>query len=203
MQFDILLSQAYNIHHNMKSMTFYVKLCEVFMAKQVKVKTVSNLSNNSFLGLLFIVLGIFFLMGADTTLKILFTILGAILIVLGATELFDMNWIVGAIELALGIIIIVCGNLILEYMLIILAIVVLAYAIYLLVSFFVKNPKAGASKIILSLIAPLLLITIGILLILQYCGIADLFIVVGAISVAIGAFLVFYDLIKKLVSKSK
>lgn len=173
------------------------------MAKQVKVKTVSNLSNNSFLGLLFIVLGIFFVMGADAMMNILFTILGAILIVLGATELFDMNWIVGAIELALGIIIIVCGNLILEYMLLILAIAILAYAIYLLVSFFVKNPKAGASKIILALVSPLLLITIGILLILDYCDVADLFIVIGAISIAIGAFLVFYDLIKKLVSKSK
>lgn len=173
------------------------------MAKQVKVKTVSNLSNNSFLGLLFIVLGIFFVMGADAMMNILFTILGAILIVLGATELFDMNWIVGAIELALGIIIIVCGNLILEYMLLILAIAILAYAIYLLVSFFIKNPKAGASKIILALVSPLLLITIGILLILDYCDVADLFIVIGAISIAIGAFLVFYDLIKKLVSKSK
>ena len=84
------------------------------MAKQVKVKTVSNLSNNAFLGLLFIVLGIFLIMGAQSIMKILFTIVGAILIVLGATELFDKNWIVGAIELALGIIIIICGNLILE-----------------------------------------------------------------------------------------
>ena len=37
------------------------------MAKQVKVKTVSNLSNNAFLGLLFIVLGIFFIDNPHST----------------------------------------------------------------------------------------------------------------------------------------
>lgn len=88
-------------------------------------------------------------------------------------------------------------------MLLILAIAILAYAIYLLVSFFVRNPKASAGSIVLALIAPLILITIGILLILDYCGIANLFIVIGAISIAIGAFLVFYDLIKKLVKNTK
>ena len=173
------------------------------MAKQVKVKTVSNLSNNAFLGLLFIVLGIFFIMGAQSIMNILFTIIGAIMIVLGATELFDKNWIVGAVELALGIIVIVCGNLILEYMLLILGIAVLAYAIFLLVMAIVKNGKAGAAKIILALIAPLLLITLGILLILDYCGVADMFIVIGAISLAVGVFLVFYELIKTAVRNSK
>lgn len=173
------------------------------MAKQVKVKTVSNLSNNAFLGLLFIVLGIFFIMGAQSIMNILFTIVGAILIVLGATELFDKNWIVGAVELALGIIIIVCGNLILEYMLLILGIAILAFAIYLLVMAIIKNAKAGAARIILSLIAPLLLITLGILLILDYCGIADMFIAIGAIAIAVGAFLVFYELIKTAIRNSK
>lgn len=173
------------------------------MSKQIKAKTVSNLSNNSFLGLLFIVLGIFFIMGASSAMNILFTVLGAILIVLGATELFDKNWIVGAIELALGIIIIICGNMILEYMVLILGIAVLIYAVYLIVMAIVKNSKAGAARIIIALIAPLLLITIGILMILHYCGIADLFIVIGAISIAVGAFLVFYELIKTLVRSTK
>ena len=173
------------------------------MAKNVKVKTVSNLSNNSFLGLLFIVLGIFFVMNAQSVMNILFTIVGAILIVLGATELFDLNWIVGAIELALGIIIIICGNLIVKELILILGIAVLAYAIFLLVMAIVKNGKAGASKIILSLIAPILLIVLGILLILHYCGIADLFIVIGAIAIAVGAFLVFYELIKKAIRNSR
>ena len=173
------------------------------MAKQVKVKTVSNLSNNSFLGLLFIVLGIFFIMGAQSFMNILFTVVGAILIVLGATELFDKNWIVGVIEIVLGVVIIVCGNLIIEYLILILGILVLAYALYLLIMAIVKNAKAGASKIILSLIAPLLLITIGILLILQYCGVAYLFIVIGAISLAVGAFLIFYELVRKAIREAR
>lgn len=173
------------------------------MAKQVKVKTVSNLSNNAFLGLMFIVLGIFFIMGAQSIMNILFSIVGAIMIVLSATELFDKNWIVGAVELALGIIVIVCGNLILEYMLLILGIAILAYAIFLLVMAIINNGKAGAAKIILALIAPLLLITLGILLILHYCGVADMFIVIGAISLAVGVFLVFYELIKTAVRNSK
>ena len=173
------------------------------MAKQVKVKTVSNLSNNAFLGLLFIVLGIFFIMGAQSIMNILFTIVGAILIVLGATELFDKNWMVGAIELALGIIIIICGNLILEYMLLILGIAILVYAVFMLVMAIVKYGKSGAGQIIISLIAPLLLLTLGILLILDYCGISDMFIVIGAISIAVGAFLVFYELIKTAVRNSK
>lgn len=173
------------------------------MANQVKVKTVSNLSNNSFLGLLFIILGIFLIMGAQNMMNVLFTIVGAILIVLGATELFDQNWIVGAIELVLGVIIIVCGNVIMQYLILILGILVLAYAIYLFVMAIIKNSKAGAAKIILSLIAPLLLLTIGILLILQYCGIANLFIVIGAIAIAVGAFLIFYELIRKAIRNSR
>ena len=172
------------------------------MAKQVKVKTVSNLSNNSFLGLLFIVLGIFFVMNPNI-MDVLFTIVGAILIVLGATELFDMNWLVGAIELAIGIIIIICGNLIVAELTLILGIIVLAYAIFLLVMAILKNSKAGASKIILSLIAPILLIVLGILFILQYCNVANLFIVIGAISIAVGAFLVFYELVKKAIRNSR
>ena len=173
------------------------------MAKQVKVKTVSNLSNNSFLGLLFIVLGIFFIMGAQDIMSILFTIVGAILIVLGATELFDMNWLVGAIELAIGIIIIICGNLILQYMLLILGIAILAYAIFLLVMAILKMKNAGAATIVLSLVAPLILIVIGILLILDYCGVASLFIVIGAMAIAVGAFLVFYELIKKAIRNTR
>lgn len=173
------------------------------MAKQVKVKTVSNLSNTSFLGLVFIVLGIFFIMGAQNLLNILFTILGAILIVLGATELFDKNWIIGAVELAAGILIIVCGNVILDVTLLILGIVVLAYAIYLLVTAIIRNSKAGAARIVLSLIAPILLLVVGIMIILQYCGIANLFIVIGAIAIAVGAFMVFYELIRVAVRNSK
>lgn len=173
------------------------------MAKQVKVKTVSNLSNNSFLGLLFIVLGIFFIMNGNSLVNTLFTIIGAILIVLGATELFDMNWLVGAIELALGIIIIICGNLVVDYMTLILGIAILAYAIYLLVMAIIKAKNAGAANIILSLVAPLLLIVIGILLILDFAGIASLFVVIGAIAIAVGAFLVFYELVRKAIRNSK
>ena len=173
------------------------------MAKQVKVKTVSNLSNNSFLGLMFIVLGIFFIMGAQSMMNILFTILGAILIVLGAVELFDKNWIVGIIELVLGVIIIVCGNVVLQYLILILGIAILAYGLYLLIISIIKNSKAGASKIILSLIAPILLLVIGILLILQYCGVANLFIVIGAIAIAVGAFLVFYELVRKAIRNAR
>ena len=173
------------------------------MAKQVKVKTVSNLSNNAFLGLVFIVLGIFFFKGANMMIDLLFTILGAILIVLGAVELFDKNWIVGAIEIVLGVIIIVCGNVITDYLILILGIAVLAYAIYLLVMAIIKNSKAGASKIILSLIAPLLLIVIGIMLILQYFKVANLFVVIGIISLVVGAFLIFYDLVRKAIRNAR
>lgn len=173
------------------------------MAKNVKVKTVSNLSNNSFLGLIFIVLGIFFIMNGSSLLSTLFTILGAILIVLGATELFDRNWIVGAVEIVAGALIIVFGNVILSETILILGIVILAYAIYLLVIGIIKNKNAGAARIILSLVAPLLLLVVGILLILQYCGVANLPVVIGAISIAVGAFIVFYELIKTAVRNSR
>lgn len=176
------------------------------MAKQVKVKTVSNLSNNAFLGLLFIILGIFFIMGAQNMMNILFTILGAVLIVLGATELFDKNWVVGAIELALGIVVIVCGNVILSYMTLILGIAILVYAVFLLVMAIINSKKSGAAYIVLSLISPIILLTVGILLILAYCGVGsvgNLFIAIGALSIAVGAFLVFYELIRKAVRKSK
>ncbi len=173
------------------------------MSKEVKVKTVSNLSNNAFLGLLFVIIGIFFVMNAQNILNVLFTVIGAVLIVLGATELFDQNWLVGAIELALGIILIVCGNLILQYMLLILGIAILIFAIYLLVTGIIKNSKAGAAQIILSLVTPLILIAVGILLILDYCGIASLFIVIGALAIAVGAFLIFYELIRKAIRNSK
>lgn len=176
------------------------------MAKNVKVKTVGSLSNNAFLGLIFIVLGIFFIMNQDM-LETLFTILGAILIVLGAVELFDMNWIVGAIELALGVIIIVCGNTLSGVMILILGIAVLVYALFLLVTLIIKFSKKGAkphaSTIIFSLIAPLLLLVLGILLILQFAGVANVFVVIGIIALVVGSFLVFYELVKKLIKNAK
>lgn len=202
---DKVILQYYNTLRKLsnKGVFSQINIARDIMSKQVKVKTVSNLSNNSFLGLMFIVLGIFFIMGAQSIMNILFTVIGSILLVLGATELFEMNWIVGAIELALGIIIIICGNLVLEYLLLILGIFVLAYGVFLLVTSIIKNSKSGAAAIIFSLIPPLLLLTIGILLILDFCNVASLFIVIGAIAIAVGAFLVLYDLIKKLISNAK
>ena len=175
------------------------------MAKQVKVKTVSNLSNNAFLGLMFIVLGIFVMLEGDSLMRTLFTILGAILIVLGAVELFDTNWLIGIIEIVLGVVLIICGNLIAEWVLLILGIAILCYGIYLIVAFFLKNKKPGASRIIVALIAPLLMIVIGILLIvIKFVGGAGvLFYVVGAIAIAVGAFLVFYDLVRKAIRNAR
>jgi len=164
-------------------------------------KSLSRLSQNALLGLLLMIVGIVFCIHQSGILDTLFTIVGAILIVLGMFELFNKNWIIGAIELAAGIVIIVfawVGNL-KEIALLMLGIALSAYAIYLLVMAIINFKNAGAARIFVALVAPLLMLTIGILLIVAYCvSVDNLFIAVGAIAIAVGVFIIVFELIKDL-----
>jgi len=142
-------------------------------------------------GIALIVIGILFCALRAGFISILLTIVGVVLIILGILNLVGRNWTMGGIELAVGAVIIICGWLIVDITLLLLGIVFIAYSIYQIATTAPKLKRAKFGDIIMSLLYPLLMLTIGIILVVAKWQMIDvIFIIIGEISIVTGIIII-------------
>ena len=162
-----------------------------------KIKTNQLISS-----ILLIVIGVLFCALRAQFVSVLLTVVGVVLIILGVLDLIAKNWVVGAIELAVGIIIIACGWTIVDITLLILGIVLVVYAVYAFASNASRLKTASKYDKAMIILSPVVLLTIGILLIVAKWEMVDaVFIVLGVIALLEGIVLLLKAFGKKNTAK--
>lgn len=137
-----------------------------------------------------IVVGLLFCIFRSGMLSILFTVVGAVLIILGIIKLINRIYAVGAVDLALGIVVIVCGWTILDITLLVIGIVAIVYGVYMLATAISKFKSMKGIDKVVSLIAPIFVIVIGVLLVVAKWQLSDaIFIVLGVLAMVDGIML--------------
>jgi len=131
------------------------------------------------LAVLFIVVGILFIVKRAEILGITFTVLGAALIVLGLVRLLrDKDILAGIILATIGVIIIVFGWALSQAACVIAGAILIAYSIYMLIKKQVSGVW-GWVKLILNIL-------VGIFLILGIVDTSWVFIVIGVLMIVYG-----------------
>ena len=148
------------------------------MAKSKSKKNNGDL----FMALLYIVLGILFIVFRGGMLNWMMTIAGILFIVVGAVSLFTGDVIGGIIAIAIGILILVGGWLFVELVLLILGILL---AIRGLVGLVASCKPFSMIGVLFSILT----VAVGVLLIVAHWVVLDwFFIVIGALLIVSGIF---------------
>ena len=136
--------------------------------------------------LLYVIVGILFIVFKSGMLNWLMTIIGVVFIALGVYDIIKKNLTNGIIEAAIGVVIIVGGWVFVEIVLIVFGALLIVKGVTDLISLF------KGSKDVVSIIVALLTIALGVLLVVsKWVALDWMFIVIGVVFIVEGAFSLF------------
>lgn len=154
-------------------------------------KSSNKVTNNMVYALLYVIVGILFIVFKSGMLNWLMTIIGVVFIALGVYDIIKKNITNGIIEAAIGVVIIVGGWVFVEIVLIVFGALLIVKGATDLISLF------KGSKDVVSIIVALLTIALGVLLIVsKWVALDWMFIVIGVVFIVEGAFSLFPELKK-------
>lgn len=146
--------------------------------------TSKKVTNGTVYALLYIILGVLFIVFKSGMLNWLMTIAGIVFIALGIYDIIKKNLNQGIIEAVIGVVIIVGGWLFVELVLIVFGAMLIIKGVMDLIAAFRAKSK-NVSRIICSIIT----LVVGILLILaKWVALDWFFIVLGAVFIIDGLF---------------
>ena len=146
--------------------------------------TSKKVTNGTVYALLYIILGVLFIVFKSGMLNWLMTIAGIVFIALGIYDIIKKNLNQGIIEAVIGVVIIVGGWLFVELVLIVFGAMLIIKGVMDLIAAFRAKSKS-VSRIICSIIT----LVVGILLILaKWVALDWFFIVLGAVFIIDGLF---------------
>lgn len=154
-------------------------------------KSSNKVTNNMVYALLYVIVGILFIVFKTDMLKWLMTIIGVVFIALGVYDIIKKNLTNGIIEAAIGVVIIVGGWVFVEIVLIVFGALLIVKGALDLISLL------KGSKDVVSIIVAILTIALGVLLIVsKWVALDWMFIVIGVVFIVEGAFSLFPELKK-------
>ncbi len=154
-------------------------------------KSSSKVTNNMVYALLYVIVGILFIVFKSGMLNWLMTIIGVVFIALGVYDIIKKNITNGIIEAAIGVVVIVGGWVFVEIVLIVFGSLLIVKGVTDLISLF------KGSKNVVSIIVAILTIALGVLLIVsKWVALDWMFIVIGIVFIVEGAFSLFPELKK-------
>lgn len=146
-------------------------------------KSSSKVTNNMVYALLYVIVGILFIVFKSGMLNWLMTIIGVVFIALGVYDIIKKKITNGIIEAAIGVVIIVGGWMFVEIVLIVFGALLIVKGVTDLISLF------KGSKNVVSIIVAILTIALGVLLIVsKWVALDWMFIVIGIVFIVEGAF---------------
>ena len=146
--------------------------------------TSKKVTNGTVYALLYIILGVLFIVFKSGMLNWLMTIAGIVFIALGIYDIIKKNLNQGIIEAVIGVVIIVGGWLFVELVLIVFGAMLIIKGVMDLIAAF-RTKSKNVSRIICSIIT----LVVGILLILaKWVALDWFFIVLGAVFIIDGLF---------------
>lgn len=149
-------------------------------------KSTNKVTNNMVYALLYVIVGILFIVFKSGMLNWLMTIIGVVFIALGVYDIIKKNLTNGIIEAAIGVVIIVGGWVFVEIVLIVFGALLIVKGVTDLISLF------KGSKDVVSIIVALLTIALGVLLVVsKWVALDWMFIVIGVVFIVEGAFSLF------------
>lgn len=150
-----------------------------------------KVSNNIIAAILYILLGVLFIVFKSGMLNWLMTIVGIVFIALGVYDIIQRRLANGIIEAAIGVVVILGGWLFVEIVLIVLGALLVVKGASDLIAL------CKGSKDVMGIIVAALTIILGILLIVSKWAMLDwMFIVIGVVFIVEGAFTLFPSLKK-------
>lgn len=154
-------------------------------------KSSSKVTNNMVYALLYVIVGILFIVFKSGMLNWLMTIIGVVFIALGVYDIIKKKITNGIIEAAIGVVVIVGGWVFVEIVLIVFGALLIVKGVTDLISLF------KGSKNVVSIIVAILTIALGVLLIVsKWVALDWMFIVIGIVFIVEGAFSLFPELKK-------
>lgn len=151
-------------------------------------KSSSKVTNNMVYALLYVVVGILFIVFKSGMLNWLMTIIGVVFIALGVYDIIKKKITNGIIEAAIGVVVIVGGWVFVEIVLIVFGALLIVKGVTDLISLF------KGSKNVISIIVAILTIALGVLLIVsKWVALDWMFIVIGIVFIVEGAFSLFSE----------
>lgn len=154
-------------------------------------KSSSKVTNNMVYALLYVIVGILFIVFKSGMLNWLMTIIGVVFIALGVYDIIKKKITNGIIEAAIGVVVIVGGWVFVEIVLIVFGALLIVKGATDLISLF------KGSKNVVSIIVAILTIALGVLLIVsKWVALDWMFIVIGVVFIVEGAFSLFPELKK-------
>ncbi len=146
-------------------------------------KSSSKVTNNMVYALLYVIVGILFIVFKSGMLNWLMTIIGVVFIALGVYDIIKKKITNGIIEAAIGVVVIVGGWVFVEIVLIVFGALLIVKGVTDLISLF------KGSKNVVSIIVAILTIALGVLLIVsKWVALDWMFIVIGIVFIVEGAF---------------
>ena len=151
-------------------------------------KSSSKVTNNMVYALLYVIVGILFIVFKSGMLNWLMTIIGVVFIALGVYDIIKKKITNGIIEAAIGVVVIVGGWVFVEIVLIVFGALLIVKGATDLISLF------KGSKNVVSIIVAILTIALGVLLIVsKWVALDWMFIVIGVVFIVEGAFSLFSE----------
>ncbi len=151
-------------------------------------KSSSKVTNNMVYALLYVIVGILFIVFKSGMLNWLMTIIGVVFIALGVYDIIKKKITNGIIEAAIGVVVIVGGWVFVEIVLIVFGALLIVKGVTDLISLF------KGSKNVISIIVAILTIALGVLLIVsKWVALDWMFIVIGIVFIVEGAFSLFSE----------
>lgn len=151
-------------------------------------KSSSKATNNMVYALLYVIVGILFIVFKSGMLNWLMTIIGVVFIALGVYDIIKKKITNGIIEAAIGVVVIVGGWVFVEIVLIVFGALLIVKGVTDLISLF------KGSKNVISIIVAILTIALGVLLIVsKWVALDWMFIVIGIVFIVEGAFSLFSE----------
>lgn len=169
------------------------------MSAKTKSTTVNAKSDYVLAAIAFCVVGVLFCYAQNSAITLAMLAIGTVLTVLGLLELINKNFIVGAIEAAIGIVLIVLACVQPDIALILLGIAAILFGLFVL---FVNIKSIRGVYGVFVILICLFALTVGALFIAAYFEPSkELFIALGAISIAAGVTLIIRRLVSAIRSK--
>lgn len=154
-------------------------------------KSSNKVTDNMVYALLYVIVGILFIVFKSGMLKWLMTIIGVVFIALGVYDIIKKNLTNGIIEAAIGVVVIVGGLVFVEIVLIVFGALLIVKGALDLISLL------KGSKDAVAIIVAILTIALGVLLIVsKWVAVDWMFIVIGVVFIVEGAFSLFPELKK-------
>lgn len=151
-------------------------------------KSSSKVTNNMVYALLYVIVGILFIVFKSGMLNWLMTIIGVVFIALGVYDIIKKKITNGIIEAVIGVVVIVGGWVFVEIVLIVFGALLIVKGATDLISLF------KGSKNVVSIIVAILTIALGVLLIVsKWVALDWMFIVIGIVFIVEGAFSLFSE----------